>query len=247
MNITNNLYTQVAEEMDNGIIDKGLWAKATEMSPNDANRIKSKYIGLRVRELKTEDRKIKRKKILSALKVIIPTAIAIIVSIATIIWIEEEKSHNAYIQRLALEKEQEDREKKEFELAKKNIELFPGQNAEGDNITFSKITTTEHGGKAPEEFLPRHLRLYMENYGTEGEFMSVSFLVTNTASTTMDLTSMSYILHDTNDRSFTLIGLADKCGDIEIKPNIPCKIEVLFETAPDSVLSKITFDYHTSH
>ena len=241
MNKNNDIYTKVAEEIENGVVDKGLWARATELSKNDANGIKSRYIGLRVKELKFEIRQIKRKRFFSKLKIIIPTALVIVGVIILFIYIAEERNRpdqEAVRQKIA------DIAARNMERGRTTAELFLGQNASVGNISFSEMTTEQHGSRAPERFFNPLHRLSKEKYESAGKFISISFLITNTASTTRELSKMTFSLQDTKDLSFTSVSTVGKCE--ELKPNIPCKIEVLFETAPDSVLQKITFDYWTN-
>lgn len=236
-----DIYTKVAEEMENGTIDKGLWAKATEMSKNDANGIKSKYIGLRAKELRVEDKRIKRKQILSKLKIIVPFVFVVAGVITVFIYVEEERNQpdqEVVRQQLA------DIAARNMERGRVRVELFLGQNTNSGNITFSEVSTEQHGSKAPERFFNPLHRLSREKYESAGKFISISLLITNTASTTRELSKMTFSLQDTEGLSFPSVSTVGKCE--ELKPNIPCKVEVLFETAPDSILQKTTFDYWTN-
>lgn len=241
MNKTNDIYTKVAEEIENGVVDKGLWTRATELSMNDANGIKSKYIGLRAKELKIENRRIKRKQVLSKLKIIVPAVFFLVSAITLVIYIAEERNRpdqGAVRQQLA------EIAARNMERGRVSIELFLGQSTNSGNITFSEITTEQHGSRAPERFFNPLHRLSKEKYESAGKFISISLLITNTASTTRELSKMTFGLQDTKGLSFSSVSTVGKCE--ELKPNIPCKVEVLFETAPDSVLQKITFDYWTN-
>jgi hypothetical protein len=234
-------YEQIAEEIEKGEVDKGLWTKAISLSENDNKRIESEYIKLRFSKFK-KDRATERngafvKKLKSFL---IGFAVFLVLGVVLLIVLDSLKDtrQSDFGQATTI------KESPKEDI--RTIEISPVKNSDDGVITFSDLQFESLGQSVPNDSV--FYRSYDKE--TNGNFLHVSILVINNSSSSEYISIKNVSLNDDKDRQFKFLERRRQCGsdvreDLEglLKPYIPCRYNFLFEVPPDVVTGKLEIKY----
>jgi hypothetical protein len=248
-------YEQIAEEIEKGEVDKGLWTKAVSLSENDSKRIESEYIKLRFSKLKkesaTERKGVFVKKLTGFLKGFAVFLVLGIVAFLVVSSLEDTKQSD-FVKVTAVEKSlKEDAttiERKDL----RSVEVQVAKNSTDGAIIFSDLDFKNLGQSVPNKVTvnaDQKRFIFDENVTTDGSFLQVSILVTNDSDAAQYISVENASLYDKEERRFTLLNniFNEKLGNNNLlNPYIPRKFEFLFEVPPDVVTGKLEIEYAIS-